>query len=104
MDGWESLGKWTGRALRFKDDATYDATVEALSTTVKDRVERAVAGTALRAQLNDLRLDDQVIHPHNFLVPKGSVFDPSTVPLCIIDQPKTYVKLSGEPLKPKLEK
>lgn len=104
MDGWESLGKWTGRALRFKDDATYDASVEALSNTVKARVERAVAGTALRAELNDLRLDDEVVHPHNFLVPKGSVFDPATVRLCIIDQPKTYVKLSGEILDPKAKK
>lgn len=100
MDGWETIGKWADRALRFKDDDAYNRGIDTLSAQVKDRVERAVAGTALRAELNDLRLDDDEIHPNNFLVPKGSVFDASTVPLCIIDQPKRYRKLSGELLDP----
>jgi hypothetical protein len=101
MDGWETVGNWADRALRFKDDDTYNKAIDTLSDQIKERVERAVAGTALRAELNDLRLDDPEIHPNNFLVPKGSVFDAASVPLCIIDQPKRYRKLSGELLDPK---
>ncbi len=90
MDGWISLGRWAERTLRFGEHDAAIAGALALSSTVRDRIERAVAGTTLRTGLNDLRLDQELLHPGNLLVPRRAPYDAATVPLCIIDQPKTF--------------
>ncbi|HEU4913814.1 MAG TPA: hypothetical protein VFT16_00200 [Candidatus Saccharimonadales bacterium] len=91
MDGWVILGNWTDRAYRFIGDEEAEAEAVSLSTVIKQRVGRAIGGTDLAKGLNDLRLDEPTVHARNFLVPRYHPYEPQTVPLCIIDQPKSFV-------------
>lgn len=81
MEGWEPYGDNSYEL--YEDDP---AAFKQLNAHLKARIERAVAGTALRAGLNDLRLDDKNIHVDNILVPED-VKPSKDMPLCILDQP-----------------
>lgn len=90
MEGWIPMLRWADRALRFKNEEEAWAGSLAISDAIKARIEEAVAGTDLRAGLNDLHLDGELLHPTNILVPGRGAYDPAIMPICIIDQPKTF--------------
>jgi hypothetical protein len=85
MIGWQTVNQWL---IENKPD-TSSGSAAVLSTEIRRRINSAVKPLQLRLGINDLR-GDYLDGAHNVLVPIDTL-DPTSAPLCLIDQPKNHL-------------
>lgn len=87
MEGWETIASVTDRTFPDTTNPASQEAVKELIIKLRARLERALEGFGLLAQIDDLRLQKpHGLHGANLLVPSGAELN-EDVPLCIIDQP-----------------
>lgn len=84
MEEWQTVYQW----LHDNDPHAPKDQLDTISGVIRRRVRTAIRAPHLRLGVNDLA-SESLNGAHNVMVPVDSL-DPTTAPLCVIDQPKSH--------------